>query len=249
MVSKVAASKGGANGPSGPSGASGQGSSTSKDTGCETPLKSSEGSPLSRSVQAEKPSGKQQEIQNGSVKAQNSSQKGSSTVCSICQKEIPNSNFTLHQLRCAPPKVDAKPAPVKDDKVRAPSAKSKKKKDKKKTPGPPEEDFDALIASAMQMNSSCHSPRCKENATILGQNCMYCVKRFCLKHHMAEMHGCGAAAKSHARQMISREGVLYRGSGIPDKKPDPTKRAHLQRKFDKKLDALTADRKAKSKDK
>lgn len=139
----------------------------------------------------------------------------------------------------------------KGEPQRPTSSKGKKKKNKKpnKTAVQDEEDFDALIASVVAADTRCYVDKCKENAKTLGQNCQFCTKRFCIKHHMAEVHGCGAAAKSHARMMISREGVLYRGSGVPDKTTDPVKRAHLERKLAKKLDKLTDERKHKAKDK
>ena len=52
---------------------------------------------------------------------------------------------------------------------------------------------------------------------------------------MPEIHGCGDAAKSAARQQISRDGKLYSGSGRPSMLPDPTRKAQLQRRLDKKL--------------
>jgi ATP-dependent RNA/DNA helicase IGHMBP2 len=43
--------------------------------------------------------------------------------------------------------------------------------------------------------------------------------------------------------------VVYRGSGVPDKKVDPVKRAHLERKLEKKLGDLNEKRAHKTKDK
>uniref|UniRef100_A0ACB8G2Z5 DNA-binding protein SMUBP-2 n=1 Tax=Sphaerodactylus townsendi TaxID=933632 RepID=A0ACB8G2Z5_9SAUR len=63
------------------------------------------------------------------------------------------------------------------------------------------------------------------------------------------VHGCAEKAKEHARQRISREGVLYAGSGMKDRSVDPAKRAHLQRRLDKKLSELSNQRKGKKKDK
>ncbi|NXF81575.1 SMBP2 protein, partial [Sclerurus mexicanus] len=111
------------------------------------------------------------------------------------------------------------------------------------------EDFDALISAAMEADRTCAFPRCKATVTTLGQLCHHCRRRYCLSHHVPEVHGCGDKAKAHARQRISREGVLYPGSGSKDKSPDPAKRAHLQRRLDKKLGELTSQRKGKKKDK
>lgn len=66
---------------------------------------------------------------------------------------------------------------------------------------------------------------------------------FCFK-----VHGCGDKAKSHARMRISKEGVLYAGSGKKDKSMDPNKKAYLQRKLDSKLKDMASQRKTKAKE-
>ncbi|NWW84214.1 SMBP2 protein, partial [Rhynochetos jubatus] len=130
-----------------------------------------------------------------------------------------------------------------------------RKKDKTGAKGKPaaksgaEEDLDALISAAVKADAACGFPRCTASVTTLGQLCLHCSRRYCLSHHVPEVHGCGEKAKAHARQRISREGVLYPGSGSRDKALDPAKRAHLQRRLDKKLSELTSQRKSKKKDK
>ncbi|KFQ95864.1 DNA-binding protein SMUBP-2, partial [Nipponia nippon] len=136
---------------------------------------------------------------------------------------------------------------------------SSRKKDKSKAKGKPavksgadsmvEEDIDALISAAIKADNTCSFPRCKASVTTLGQLCLHCNRCYCLSHHIPEVHGCGEKARAHARQRISREGVLYPGSGSKDKSLDPAKRAHLQRRLDKKLSELTSQRKSKKKDK
>lgn len=44
---------------------------------------------------------------------------------------------------------------------------------------------------------------------------------------------------------ISREGVLYAGSGRKDKSMDPNKKAYLHRKLDNKLKDMATQRKPK----
>ncbi|NXI88632.1 SMBP2 protein, partial [Rhipidura dahli] len=139
-------------------------------------------------------------------------------------------------------------------KVQEPSRGSRKKdkseaKGKAATGSAAGEDFDALIAAAMEADRTCSFPRCKASVTTLGQLCHHCQRLFCLSHHIPEAHGCGDRAKAQARQRISREGILYPGSGSKDRSLDPTKRAHLQRRLDKKLSELTSQRKGKKKDK
>ncbi|XP_042311748.1 DNA-binding protein SMUBP-2-like [Sceloporus undulatus] len=120
---------------------------------------------------------------------------------------------------------------------------------KTRTESVPEEDFDAMISAAIKADNTCGFFKCKASITTLGQLCLHCNKRYCLSHLIPEIHGCGEKAKAHARQRISREGILYPGSGSKDKSLDPTKRAHLQRRLDKKLSELTSQRKSKKKEK
>ena len=47
---------------------------------------------------------------------------------------------------------------------------------------------------------------------------------------------------------ISKEGVLYAGSGKKDKSMDPSKKAYLQRKLDSKLKEMASQRKTKKED-
>lgn len=176
------------------------------------------------------------------------------STCDVCDKEIPRNNIELHKLRCIRNSASTSSATTarKTDTEPQNSVKPKKKKktkSAKEKPAKQEEDFDALIQEAMQQNTVCNFIKCKAYTITLGQVCQFCRKCFCLTHHMPEVHGCGAEAKAHARAVINREGVLYRGSGVPDKKMDPNKRAHLQRKLDKKLTEMSDTRKIKKKGK
>ncbi|NXC35672.1 SMBP2 protein, partial [Campylorhamphus procurvoides] len=137
-------------------------------------------------------------------------------------------------------------------KVQEPGS-SSRKKDKSEAKGVCSlfqgEDFDALISAAMEADRTCAFPRCKATVTTLGQLCHHCHQRYCLGHHVPEVHGCGDKAKAQARQRLSREGLLSPGSATKDKALDPAKRAHLQRRLDKKLSELTSQRKGKKRDK
>ena len=169
-------------------------------------------------------------------------------TCDNCGRRIPTANETLHTVRChkevVPP--TGRTTHVEKPKKRP---KSTKKPKKKATGEESADDFDAMIAAAMKENVSCGSSGCKESTAIMGQNCPFCARRFCLRHHIPEVHGCGGAAKARARALISRDGVLYPGSGVPSKKPDATTRVHLQRRLDKKLTSLEEQRKHKKKEK
>ncbi|XP_070763141.1 DNA-binding protein SMUBP-2 [Enoplosus armatus] len=112
----------------------------------------------------------------------------------------------------------------------------------------PDDDFDALINAVRKAESVCSFVKCKASVLTLGQLCLFCNRQYCLSHHIPEVHGCGDKAKSHARMRISKEGVLYAGSGKKDKSMDPNKKAYLQRKLDSKLKDMASQRKPKNKE-
>ncbi|GAB1301960.1 DNA-binding protein SMUBP-2 [Apodemus speciosus] len=136
--------------------------------------------------------------------------------------------------------------------LRPQKAPQKKKKKEPKGPAmalPCEEDFDALVSAVVKADNTCSFSKCSASTTTLGQFCMHCSRRYCLSHHLPEIHGCGEKARAHARQRISREGVLYAGSGTKDRALDPAKRAQLQRRLDKRLGELSSQRASKRKEK
>lgn len=112
-----------------------------------------------------------------------------------------------------------------------------------------EDDFDTLIAAVVKAESVCSFVKCKASVLLMGQLCPFCNRQYCLGHHIPEVHGCGDKAKAHARMRISKEGVLYAGSGKKDKTMDPNKKAYLQRKLDSKLKDMESKRKLKSNEK
>ncbi|XP_008844548.2 DNA-binding protein SMUBP-2 isoform X2 [Nannospalax galili] len=125
----------------------------------------------------------------------------------------------------------------------------KKKKEVKALALPAEEDFDALVSAVVKANNTCSHTRCSTSIVTLGQLCQLCGHRYCLSHHLPEIHGCAEKARAHARQRISREGVLYAGSGAKDRTLDPAKRAQLQRRLDRKLSELSSQRTSRRKEK
>ncbi|XP_071535256.1 DNA-binding protein SMUBP-2-like [Panulirus ornatus] len=165
--------------------------------------------------------------------------------CCSCGKDIIQQNYTIHSAQCG-----RKLRGEQEEKSRNVKQKSVKKKNPKKgnahkDDDGKEEDFDSIIAQFTKENSTCSQPHCKSPTTVIFQLCPFCRNTFCLAHHMAEVHGCGDLARQHARMMITKNGVLYPGSGIPSKKPSEAKRKQMQRKLDKKLDEFSNQRRAK----
>lgn len=177
-------------------------------------------------------------------------------VCSICRKDVIKANLMMHELHCARQQKGAsgtnaasgcqKPSRGSE----ASKSSSHRQFDKelasqiKKVDG---DDIDSLIATVQHLDASCCFKKCKTSVATLYQECSLCSGRYCLSHHIPEVHGCGEAARAAARARISKEGVLHRGSGVPDRTMDPGKKAHLQRKMDVKLTEMSAKRKGKPK--
>lgn len=187
-------------------------------------------------------------------------------VCKHCSKDVIKANFDLHEIHCAKKQKETSQS-KNSDKNKTDNAKNKtgstnrpasgKKgakqnahKDvlsKLETVDP--DDFDALIATTKEYDNKCVFPKCKVKTLTLGHTCRYCQRRFCLNHSMPEVHGCGDDVKAHARKTIIKEGMLYSGSGVPSKLPDPTRKALLEKKMDKKLTDMEAERQKKKKKK
>ncbi|XP_059153320.1 DNA-binding protein SMUBP-2-like [Physella acuta] len=176
--------------------------------------------------------------------------------CKHCGKNIKIPNLVLHELHCS---RQAKPSQAKTSlgsasggvrkKETAQQEKKKEKSKKSQTQNVSEalskiddDDFDGLIASITELDSKCSFKKCKTLTNTLGRNCEYCTRRFCLTHLMPEIHGCGDAVREASRRLISREGVLHSGSGVPNKKPNAARRAQLEIKLEKKLGDLTSKR-------
>ncbi len=70
------------------------------------------------------------------------------------------------------------------------------------------DDFDELLDMFKKSNDECGFKGCKTLTKTLGQNCDFCRNRFCLKHSLAEVHGCGDEAKKQARAHIRKDGNL-----------------------------------------
>lgn len=175
-----------------------------------------------------------------------SNSSGNLVNCQYCGKNVIRANLASHQAHC---QRAAKPAPVKKTHTVKPKSAVKKKKENSSSKSAIDQvdpdDFDALLAAAAEQNSKCTFRKCKVLTVTLGQTCEFCLQRFCLNHHIPEVHGCGDEAKAKARHVIIKEGILHRGSGFKETKLDPGKKAQLQRKLDKKLGDLSENRRTK----
>uniref|UniRef100_A0A6I8PYP3 Immunoglobulin mu DNA binding protein 2 n=1 Tax=Xenopus tropicalis TaxID=8364 RepID=A0A6I8PYP3_XENTR len=176
------------------------------------------------------------------------------TNCSQSSSKVDLKTLHLERLQREKARLEERVRNKQDSLSLKPAAK-KKTDAKGKTSGSSiasstdTENFDALIAATMKADNTCGFAKCKTSVVTVADFCAHCNKRYCLSHHIPEIHGCGEKAKANARMRISREGVIYSGSGSKDHSLDPTKKAHLQRRLDKKINDLTSQRKAKKKEK
>ncbi|KAL3878418.1 hypothetical protein ACJMK2_030771 [Sinanodonta woodiana] len=172
-------------------------------------------------------------------------------ACAYCGKDVIKANFQLHELHCArKQKQDQHQQNVNTLKSQE---QSKAGKGKSRMPNVVEklekidkDDFEALIATVQTFDGSCCFRKCKTPTATLGYTCEFCQGRFCLSHHIPEVHGCGDAAKAAARAVINKEGVLSRGSA-KNRHPDAEKKIKLQKKLDSKLSKMAEKRKGKQK--
>ncbi|XP_037818145.1 DNA-binding protein SMUBP-2 isoform X1 [Lucilia sericata] len=62
--------------------------------------------------------------------------------------------------------------------------------------------LDDVLTAVKDVDNLCDFARCKTKTSLMGQNCDYCHKRFCFKHGLPEVHGCGEAAKKTERKQF-----------------------------------------------
>lgn len=84
--------------------------------------------------------------------------------------------------------------------------------------------------------------KCKTLVELLGTNCNFCTGRFCIRHALAETHGCGDAASNDAKYRF-RQQQYNELAGT--KKMKDGEEEFLIRKLQEKLDKAKNDRKAK----
>lgn len=60
------------------------------------------------------------------------------------------------------------------------------------------------MAAVKQLDSTCDYTKCRAKTTLIFQNCTLCKQRFCFKHGLPEVHGCGDAVKRQEREQFLR---------------------------------------------
>uniref|UniRef100_A0A1I8Q9H4 AN1-type domain-containing protein n=1 Tax=Stomoxys calcitrans TaxID=35570 RepID=A0A1I8Q9H4_STOCA len=62
--------------------------------------------------------------------------------------------------------------------------------------------LDDVLTAVKDVDNLCDYQRCKAKTSLIGQNCEHCAKRFCFKHALPEVHGCGEAVKRSERKQF-----------------------------------------------
>ncbi|XP_022094082.1 DNA-binding protein SMUBP-2-like [Acanthaster planci] len=162
--------------------------------------------------------------------------------CKFCKKKLPPGSVLLHEIHCEK-KMEEKRRLQEVSKTKKKTDKSKQRNALEHTT---EEDFDKLIALAVESDNRCNFVRCAERIALTGVRCAFCNRRYCFGHAMPEVHGCGEMARAHARKVVHREKEVWAGSGTRERKVDPTRRAQLERKLEKKRGEMEEKRTRKS---
>lgn len=98
--------------------------------------------------------------------------------------------------------------------------------------------LDDVLDAVKQLDTTCDYTKCKAKTTLMYQDCSFCKHRYCFKHGLPEVHGCGEAIKK-----LERDQFLH---PVPQKtlqKQEDLKKAHT--KMEQKLKEMSLARKAK----
>lgn len=101
-----------------------------------------------------------------------------------------------------------------------------------------EKNLDNVLEAVKTVDQTCDFKRCKQKTNMMGSNCGFCKQRFCFKHGLPEVHGCGEAVK---RQ--EREEFMHPLPAKTVQAKEDLKKA--QSRLDQKLKQMNLGRKAK----
>ncbi|XP_055593588.1 DNA-binding protein SMUBP-2 [Uranotaenia lowii] len=62
--------------------------------------------------------------------------------------------------------------------------------------------LDNVLDAVKTVDNTCDFKRCKQKTNLMGSDCEFCKQRFCFKHGLPEIHGCGDAVKRQEREVF-----------------------------------------------
>uniref|UniRef100_A0A182PXR6 AN1-type domain-containing protein n=1 Tax=Anopheles epiroticus TaxID=199890 RepID=A0A182PXR6_9DIPT len=62
--------------------------------------------------------------------------------------------------------------------------------------------LDQVLEAVKKVDLTCDFKGCKQKTNLVGTDCSFCKDRFCFKHSLPEVHGCGEAVKRKERELF-----------------------------------------------
>ncbi|XP_053694983.1 DNA-binding protein SMUBP-2 [Sabethes cyaneus] len=104
--------------------------------------------------------------------------------------------------------------------------------------GEVDRNLDTVLEAVKTVDQTCDFKRCKQKTNMMGTSCEFCRQRFCFRHGLPEVHGCGDAVRKQ-----EREEFLHPLPAKTVQAQEDLKKAHGR--LDQKLKQMNLSRKAK----
>uniref|UniRef100_A0A182J0U8 Uncharacterized protein n=1 Tax=Anopheles atroparvus TaxID=41427 RepID=A0A182J0U8_ANOAO len=63
-----------------------------------------------------------------------------------------------------------------------------------------EKNLNTVLDAVKTVDQTCDFKGCKQKTNLVGSDCSFCKERFCFRHGLPEIHGCGDAVKRKERE-------------------------------------------------
>ncbi|XP_058116973.1 DNA-binding protein SMUBP-2 [Anopheles ziemanni] len=63
-----------------------------------------------------------------------------------------------------------------------------------------EKNLNTVLNAVKTVDQTCDFKGCKQKTNLVGSDCSFCKERFCFRHGLPEIHGCGDAVKRKERE-------------------------------------------------
>ena len=178
-------------------------------------------------------------------------------ICDICGQSIPLLSWELHHIQCVKilhrrqitdqmeEEMQRKLDTTEKGLQKQTKTKHVPKKSKQTRTSANDDDLDTLLAEMTLADSTCKFSKCSKSISLLSVQCRFCKDRYCMEHSLAEVHGCGDAARLQSRKDLHREQMRGgRSAGLSS-----VKRSQLHMKLNKKLEEKTTARQGRTESK
>ncbi|XP_052863005.1 DNA-binding protein SMUBP-2 [Anopheles cruzii] len=101
-----------------------------------------------------------------------------------------------------------------------------------------EKNLNKVLEAVKTVDQTCDFKGCKQKTNLVGTDCGHCRERFCFKHSLPEIHGCGEAVRRK-----EREEFLHPITGKARREREDKQKA--QTRLSQKLKQMSLERKQK----